>query len=399
MRVRTATTTHDRTAQALAQLDRDMPQSADAAVIFYDCQHDAVAVQAHLRARYPRAALIGGSSHGGVLDRDGVAGPGSIGVLTIEDADGAFGAAIRDKGTDPAAAAEQAVRDAIDDAGCTGELPDLIWIYQSPGGEEAVLEGMRRVVGDRCPIVGGSSADDDLSGAWTQLGPDGVHAAGLAVMAFFPGGDTSVVFRGGYEPSGQSGVVTAVANAQDMSAKAETGRIITQIDGRPAAAVYNDWIGGGISQHLDEGGFILADTTMRPLAVETGEHLGVSQYRLIHPEAVLPGQALTTFADVSLGDRLQCMRGERHFLVSRAGSVVQQASADREDTGPPAGALVVYCGGCRMAIGAQEQGLAQAIAQAIPDAPFLACFTFGEQGPLSGRNTHGNLMISAVIFG
>ena len=38
-------------------------------------------------------------------------------------------------------------------------------------------------------------------------------------------------------------------------------------------------------------------------------------------------------------------------------------------------------------------------AEAMSDAPFVGCFTFGEQGFLADRNMHGNLMISAVAFG
>ena len=40
------------------------------------------------------------------------------------------------------------------------------------------------------------------------------------------------------------------------------------------------------------------------------------------------------------------------------------------------------------------------VAEALPNIPYLGIFTFGEQGVvLDGRNRHGNLMISAVVFG
>jgi hypothetical protein len=43
--------------------------------------------------------------------------------------------------------------------------------------------------------------------------------------------------------------------------------------------------------------------------------------------------------------------------------------------------------------------VAQAVAQRLAGAPFVGCFTFGEQGAIQGRNMHGNLMISAIAFG
>ena len=48
----------------------------------------------------------------------------------------------------------------------------------------------------------------------------------------------------------------------------------------------------------------------------------------------------------------------------------------------------------------KEIGLvSQSLAEALPSVPFLGNFTFGEQGRfLEGRNRHGNLMISCVLF-
>jgi hypothetical protein len=63
-----------------------------------------------------------------------------------------------------------------------------------------------------------------------------------------------------------------------------------------------------------------------------------------------------------------------------------------------AGALLVYCGGCKLAVGEQIAEVGEAIAQALDVSPFLCCFTFGEQGQLMASNLHGNLMISALVF-
>ena len=35
---------------------------------------------------------------------------------------------------------------------------------------------------------------------------------------------------------------------------------------------------------------------------------------------------------------------------------------------------------------------------ALAGAPFVGCFTFGEQGAMQGRNMHGNLMISCTVL-
>lgn len=392
------------TDEVIAALDRDVPASmraARAAVVLYDPVHDPDALHDAVARLLPEAAVIGGSSNGGALDGTGVTDPGAVGIWGLCDANGDFGAASGDKGDDPAGAAERILREAILAADCPGELPDLVWILQSPGQEERVLDGLRRVVGDRCPVVGGSTADADLSGRWTQFGPRAVHGDGLAVLAFFCSRCPEVHFRGGYEPAGFSGTVTRVS-AADAPAQAPPdgapGRILREIDGRPASAVYNDWTGGAIADAIPQGGKVLAQTSMFPLAVETGTQDGVTQYLLVHPEAVLPDGALTTFADVAPGAVLHAMTGSKDLLIQRAGIVTRQARALHSSSNPPLGALVVVCGGCRMALGEDWVRLAPEVSAALDGAPFLMGFTFGEQGPSGGRNSHGNLMISAVVF-
>ena len=63
------------------------------------------------------------------------------------------------------------------------------------------------------------------------------------------------------------------------------------------------------------------------------------------------------------------------------------------------GALVIYCAGCMLTVQDDMQQVARQIDAAIDHAPFLGIFTFGEQGCFIGNeNSHGNLMISAVVF-
>jgi hypothetical protein len=194
--------------------------------------------------------------------------------------------------------------------------------------------------------------------------------------------------QGGYEPAGHSGVVTA-----------RSGRDILRIDGKPAAAVYNDWIGGRIDTQVAHGGTVLTQTTLLPLATDGGRVDGVSHYRLIHPEMVTAGGALRTFCNLDIGARVYAMKGDRRRLVDRAGRVAEQAGQMLEaDRCGIAGALVAYCGGCKMAIGEDIERVRGAVTDNLGDAPFIVCFTFGEQGRMLDHNVHGNLMISAVVF-
>lgn len=368
-------------------------RSARLVFAFYDCEHDDVLIHAALRSHFPDARLIGGTSSGGVMTERGYMGSSSMALMALLDREGDYGVACTRLGDDPAGAAEAALRAALADCDCSGQLPDLVWIYQAPGHEEAVVAGLRRVVGDHCAIVGGSAADNELSGRWRLLGTEGVCGEGLAVAAIFGSGDAAVAFEGGYEPTGASGIVTAVE-------RPPAGRCIRSIDGEPAAVVYDRWAGGCIVEALGQGGTILTSSTLAPLGIDAGETDGVRRFILVHPQAVGQGNSLSVFCQVNEGERLFAMRGDRRHLIERAGrlarEVRRQLQARHEQL---AGALVVFCAGCKLAVHSDIDLVVDAVRNSLGDVPFIGCFTFGEQGQLGEHNVHGNLMISVVAFG
>jgi hypothetical protein len=370
---------------------------------FYDAIHEDAIIFDAIREHFPHAPILGGTSCAGVMTEAGLGGPGSIGLLLIEDPEGNYGSAAVGLGPDASAAAELALRQALDAADCPGELPEIVWIYQAPGREEAVIEGLRRIVGDRCPIVGGSSADNEVAGNWRQLGPDGPIADGLVVGVLFSSGGIGFAFQGGYEPTGPSGVVTRVGfdPAGGNGVVTQTrGRHIISIDHMPAAETYSRWVGDAFAGKLAAGGNILAETTLCPLGINTGNIDGVSHYLLVHPDAITPVRGLSTFATIEEGTRIYSMRGDRRRLVERAGRVAATAAATLpEGPGGLAGGIIVYCGGCMLAVGDDMPKVSEAVATSFSGTPFVGCFTFGEQGLILGKNVHGNLMISAITFG
>lgn len=396
---------NDDTQQALSALDAELDAGAIRAsllYLFYGVGHDDAAIYRFLKARFGDVPIIGGTSCNGAMTDAGLGGPGTIGLLAIDDPDGDYGSATARLDGDVESAAEQALLDALDSAGCVGELPEMIWIYQAPGHEERVISGLRRVVGDRCPIIGGSSADNDVTGKWRQMGPDGPVCDSLVVGVMFSSGSIGYAFQGGYEPSGNSGVVTEIGFDRTTASGVATrtaGRKLLTIDGRPAAEVYNEWVDGLLGDRLDEGGNILADTTMHPVGVAAGAMDGIENYLLIHPEKILPGGGLSTFAEVAEGAKLFGMLGSRKHLISRAGKTVEAATtmlpAGKDEL---AGGVVVYCGGCMLAVGDEMPKVAETVRESFAGTPFIGCFTYGEQGTLLGRNAHGNLMISAIVF-
>jgi hypothetical protein len=350
---------------------------------------EGVALASAARAAFGTMALHGGSSCLGVMTYDGVViGDGaSVGGFAIWDAHGSYGTASADLGLDAFDAARRAAEAALVAAGRPYEIPDMVWLTVAPGREEQVIDGIRSIVGPGTLIVGGSAADNDVGGRWCQFGPHHSHGDGVVVSALFSSVPIASTYQSGYAPTGDAGLVTRAK-----------GRRLFEIDGQPAAEVYHRWTGGAIPMAEVKPVSVLAAATLWPLGRVTRRIAGVPFHLLAHPAMSNPDGSLDMFADAAEGDQLWQMRGSADSLVSRAGRIARQAHDDIG--GVVAGALVVYCGGCMLAVQDRMAEVQAGIAEALGDAPWLGIFTFGEQGVPAGEEPmHGNLMISCTAFG
>lgn len=360
-------------------------------VVIYSTEHLATAELAEtIQRELPGAQIIGGTSCGGVMTEAGFhAGPGgALGLFGLMDPEGDFGVGAAPLAGDPAAASALAVERALQAAGRDFETPTLVWCCQPPGEEEAVLEGVQSVIGHSTAIIGGSSADEAIAGRWRQFAGGEVLEDHVVIAVMFPSGRYGVAFQSGYAPSEHVGVVT----------RAE-GRNIIEIDERPAGEVYCGWTEGGVA--AGDLGMILAKSTPTPLGRVAGEADGVPMFVLSHPSMLGAGGDLSLFTDITEGDRIHLMRGSPESLIKRAGLVVADACAMGGWKGADSfGGLVIYCGGCMLHVRDSMDEVVDEIRRAMPGAPFLGAFTFGEQGPIVDNcNRHGNLMVSALSFG
>ena len=215
-----------------------------------------------------------------------------------------------------------------------------------------------------------------------------VVPGGIVLSVLYPEAEVLHAFHSGYEPTALHGTVTR-----------SDGRVVAEINGRPAAEVYNEWTDGAMTPHL-AGANILGASTMYPLAVEVGRVNGVPYHRLIHPETIHADGAMSLFAEAEQGTQLMLMRGEESSLLTRAGRVARAAMAlDDGGLDDLAGGFVVYCAGCMLSVQPKMAQVHQSLTDVLPDVPFMGQFSFGEQGTFpNGEACHGNLMISTVLF-
>ncbi|MFT5584737.1 MAG: hypothetical protein ACI9VR_002322 [Cognaticolwellia sp.] len=349
--------------------------------------HDSSDLSAAMQDLAGAVPWAGGTSCRGVMTEEGFhEGENVVGMLGLYDPLGAYGVGACAKGKSARAAAVEATNQALNATGRPGEQPSLLWLISSPGDEERVLKGIREVVGARVPVVGGSSADEDVNGRWLQYASGHQGNNSVVVVAILSHNGLSSHFHSGYSPTDMSARVTAAR-----------GRTLLSLNGEPAAVVYDRWTNGGLGENA-QGGPVLLKTTLNPLGRAVGAVDYLQTYLLSHPGSVTVEGGLNLFTDVSVGDEFVLMKGSPESLITRAGRVAQVAQEGLD--GPSAGGLVTYCAGCMLAVENQMPEVVTSLRQAMPNMPFLGVFTFGEQGCfLDGRSRHGNLMISVVCMG
>lgn len=375
---------------AYASICEQLGATPELVVVSYAEGYDASEL-ARAASSLPSNVRVHGASSclGAMTDKGGqVKGSPILAMLAISDPEGAYGVGAAELSAQPRAAGALATQRAVESAERPGENPALIWLSAAPGTEEEVLLGIADVVGPSIPVFGGSAADNAIKGAWSQIERGTARVDGVVISALYPSSELAHAFSSGYEPTAVRGRVSAASS-----------RRILQIDGEPAALWYDRQTNGAITAKLG-GGDILAETTLCPLGRRAATIRGIDQFLLIHPSSLDAQHGMSVFANVSAGEELVLMQGSRETLVARIRAVVEAARAAAPSGFVPAGALVIYCAGCMLAVGDELDQVVRGLRETLGGAPFLGSFTFGEQGCITrGVNGHGNLGMSIVLLG
>eukprot|EP01105_Mastigella_eilhardi_P011878 TRINITY_DN272_c1_g2_i1.p1 TRINITY_DN272_c1_g2~~TRINITY_DN272_c1_g2_i1.p1 ORF type:complete len:627 (+),score=101.54 TRINITY_DN272_c1_g2_i1:37-1881(+) len=399
-------------------------------LVYATVLHDpAVLLQVARELAGPACVICGCSTSQCALTERGVCSSETMHAMAVWacfDETGRFGAASAQlpASDDNYVAAADAGADATSQALTLSRVdgpPKLVWLHCAPGCEEAVLAGVERVVaaatqaaGTEAPayrtvIAGGSSADNSVSGKWWQLCNEQYHRNAVVVCVIHTDADVYPVFDSCYTATAHSAVITR-----------SEGRVIFELDGKPASEVYNRWTGFSMSDTpRPPPDVYLAPSTVFPLGRFVGTDItGSDVYSLMHPHRMENDGSLSLFANVGSGSRVSMMAANTRQITREIGARLAQSlrkgATFRESA--IVGSLLVYCAGCMMHVRAEGMldTVAQQIKSATNHAPFLCLHPFGEQGRLpttenSSSNLnknkfvqqtgHGNLMYSAVVFG
>ena len=275
--------------------------------------------------------------------------------------------------------------------------PSFVWINPPPGPEDVVIIGVQEGIGsDDVEIIGGTSADNDVSGEWKQWNSrSGVVSNGLVFVIARCSAQLKGCAFTGYTASPKVGIVT----------KMNGPRHILTIDNRPAGEVYDEWTSGHFKDLWDdpEDSVILGPSSVYPLGQVVSQDWNKENvYRTLHPHLLIKNdKSVTVFSDVYEGQEICMMVGTKETIQSKISAVATHVlRSSGIPTSELRGALVVFCAGAMLYCGTDGIDVACGkLDQAFGGVNYLGIHTFGEQGPFpDGTIRHGNLMFSALVF-
>jgi hypothetical protein len=346
---------------AYADLENKLGGSPTWIAVHGAYQHSGEAITTTLQTLAPNVPFQGGTSCLGVMTETGFHSDKgiSLGSFGIRDSEGVYGIGYAEAKAHSRRTGYAAITNALQNTG-KNTPPTLVWITCAPGDEEEILIGIEEgLAGANTPIIGGSSADNTVEGKWYQITNGQVLHDGVVVTAMYPSRPIRYAFDNSYTPTSHEGIITRAS-----------GRTIYEINHRPAADVYNEWTNGVIADYLD-GGNILAPSTLYPLGRVAIWTQGATMYQLSHPEAVLENRALSLFTKAEPGEEIVLMESSVKNLVYRVDRVTSRALAGISAPDKQiAGALIIYCAGCMLAVQDEMQEVAKQFREALEGSTF-----------------------------
>lgn len=324
--------------------------------------------------------------------------PNALAVMTVTSHDIIFGVGSANFSDYPSVqtASRHAFESAIKSAGRSlDEKPRLVLVIPSFGAAEDVLKGIEDVASNKTVILGGTSGGPEFA----VIGQNEVYENGVSVTVVYTDLPVGWVFEGGFDVTDAcSGIVTKV-----------DGYTITEIDHRPALDVYDECLDGKMSQLVNELKDLRAikdHLTLHPFYRKYTTSNGQNYFLFSHPstkDKTLKDRRVMTSTRIKAGERIYLAHGTWEVLLNRIGNLPLKAKVK--------GGLSLYtkpifgighiCSGVMGIIPEEDrEKMSILINYASDNIPFIANFTWGEQGHLSGiGNKHGNLLTSFVMVG
>ena len=230
----------------------------------------------------------------------------------------------------------------------------------------ALVAGIVAQVGPSVSIVGGLAGDGarferTIVLAGGACGPNIIAAIGLYGSSL----ETGHGCEGGWT---QFGPIRSITKSEN--------NVLYELDGEPALALYERYLGAEESRDLPASGLLFP---LR-ISLQGREDAGVVRTILGIDRAA---GSMTFAGDMPLGWEAQLMRGSNERLID--GAAVAATHANSALSGPAEFSLMVSCIGRKLLMGQRVDEEVEAAANALPgSAPPFGFYSYGEISPQRG---------------
>ena len=368
--------------QAIEKLSGEKPNII---FVFSSIKYSQEDVLKGAREAAPEAIVVGGSAAGEITSWNTIFdGVNALAIYsdTIHFVTG-IGNGVAENSFKAGAAAAEAV---VKNRG--GVKPDLFIMLPDgmTGNGAAIVEGVKSVLGENAPIIGGSLGDDYLFKKTFEYYQGDVLTDAVVGVGLYGKFAYGFGIKHGWEPVGLPLKVT----------KAD-GVKLQEIDGQPALKIYEDYFGKDASELVKEPLARMAYTYPIGMAVEGSDELLIRDPVIANEKG-----EITMAAAIPEGTTIRLMIGDRDRAIAAA-KIAAGVAREQLAGATPKFILMFNCMARNKLLGVRCHEENSAVSVTIgADIPMAGFYTYGEQGPLLGKkNTpcyfHNETMTLLVV--
>ena len=352
------------------------PLGPQIALVFGSSWFDQAQLVRGVRSVVGSVALIGGSTAGEIVS----SGPltHSCAVLLLSSVMLAWGlGAGKGIAADPRRAGQQAAFDAVKGLSATQRIGFLFFGDGLATSYAEVVRGVQEVLGTSFLIVGGLAGDELRFSRTYQYLSHQVVSDALVGVVFGGAGRMGVGIQHGFAPISKPRHITrAHAN------------ILVELDGHPAASVYEEYFGPDLVQRMRHEGFTRQGSAY-PLGIQGQTQ---DQWLLRNVVSFQEDGSLACSGEILEGSWLQLMIGSREFALEAARRAAQDALKPLNRVA----AVIVFDSVARRKLLGQQHAIEEiaVLKQVVgPSTPLVGCYTYGEQAPLGTASVAGRTVV------
>ncbi len=251
------------------------------------------------------------------------------------------------------------------------------------GNGSAVVRGALSVFGQHFPLIGGSSGDDGLYKQTFQSLDGEVFTDSVVGVGWSKGLTFGVGVRHGWIPVGYPMKVTK-----------SDGSILSELDGKPAISIYEDYLGPSYTEKLKS-------KTLAELAILYPLGMRIShdeEFLLRAPFFVNEDGSIVCGGEITQDAEVQLMVGSKEEAVAAARIAATHAK-DQLNGKEPKAAIIFSCHVRDKLYGTRERAqkeihaIQEVIGNSVPMAGF---YTYAEQAPINGEVRNIEKCVSSV---